>query len=59
MVEIEPSPPVYPNLYSRKDQPLSKAAQTFLDYAIEIHDNHSNDIPYLGPEADLGDIYFK
>jgi LysR family transcriptional activator of glutamate synthase operon len=59
MVEIEPSPPVYLNLYSRKDQPLSKAAQTFLDYAIEIHDTHSNDIPYLGPEADLGDIYFK
>lgn len=59
LVEIDPTPPVYLNLYYRKDQPLSKAAQVFLDYAIEIHNTHNDDIPFLGPEADVGDIYFK
>lgn len=59
MVEIDPAPPVYLNLYHRKDCPLSKPAQTFLEYAIEIHDTHSDDIPYLGPEGEVGNVYFK
>lgn len=59
MVEIDPTPPLYLNLYYRKDQPLSKAAQTFLEYAIEIHDTHSADIPYEGPEGEVGNIFFK
>lgn len=59
MVEIDPSPPVYLNLYHRKDQPLSKPARIFLEYAIEIHDTHSGDIPYFGPEGELGNVYFK
>ena len=59
MVEIDPVPFVYLNLYHRKDVPLSKPAQTFLDYAIDIHTNHSDDIPYQGPEGQVGNIYFK
>lgn len=59
MVEIDPAPPVYLNLYHQKDQLLSKPAQTFLEYAIEIHDTHSGDIPYLGPEGEIGNVYFK
>lgn len=59
MVEIDPAPPVYLNLYHKKDKPLSKPAQTFLEYAIEIHDTHSGDIPYLGPEGEIGNVYFK
>lgn len=59
MVEIDPAPPVYLNLYHKKNHPLSKPARTFLEYAIEIHDTHSDDIPYLGPEGELGNIYFK
>ena len=59
MVEISPVPPVYLNLYYLKDPPLSKAATVFLDYAIEMHDTHSNDIPYQGPEGNVGNIYFE
>ena len=59
MVEISPTPPVYLNLYRRKDQPLSRPAQAFWDYAIEIHNTHSKDIPYFGPEGEVGNIYFK
>lgn len=59
MVEIDPTPPVYLNLYHRKDKPLSKPAQIFLDYAIEIHDTHSADIPYQGPEGEVGNLYFE
>ena len=59
MVEIDPTPIIYLNLYYRKDIPLSKSAQTFLDYAIDIHENHSEDIPYQGPEGEVGNIYFK
>lgn len=59
MVEITPTPPVYLNLYYQKDPPLSKPAAVFLDYAIEIHDTHSNDIPYHGPEGEVGNVYFE
>ncbi len=59
MIEISPVPPVYLNLYYLKDPPLSKPAAIFLDYAIEIHDTHSNDIPYQGPEGNVGNIYFE
>ncbi|MBE5915688.1 MAG: LysR family transcriptional regulator [Pseudobutyrivibrio ruminis] len=59
MVEIDPVPLVYLNLYHRKDVPLSKPAQCFLDFAIDIHENHSDDIPYQGPEGEVGNVYFK
>jgi len=59
MVEIDPSPKTYLNLYYRKDVPLTNAAKTFLDYAIDIHKNHSADIPYQGPEGAIGNVYFK
>lgn len=58
MVKIDPSPLVYLNLYYRKNHPLSKVAKTFLDFAIDIHKNHSGDIPYMGPEGEIGNIYF-
>lgn len=58
MVKIDPSPLVYLNLYYKKNRPLSKVAKTFLDFAIDIHKNHSGDIPYMGPESEIGNIYF-
>ena len=59
MVELDPPPLVYLNLYYKKDKPLSDPAKAFLDFAINIHDNHANDIPYMGPETEIGNVYFK
>jgi len=59
VVGLEPAPTVYLNLYYRKDKPLSKAAKTFLNYAIDIHKNHKKDIPFLGPEGPVENIFFE
>lgn len=59
MVALDPPPVVYLNLYYQKDKPLSKVAKTFLDFAIDIHNTHYDDIPFLGPEAGLANIYFE
>ncbi len=57
-VEIDPVPQIYLNLYYRKDIPLSKPAKAFLDFAIDVHKNHSDAIPYQGPEGNVGNINF-
>lgn len=57
-VEIIPSPLVHLNLYYRTDCPLSKVAKTFLHYAMDIHQNHSQDIPFMGPEGEIEHVFF-
>ncbi len=58
VVPLEDSPSIYLNLYYRKDVPLTAAAQSFLDYAIEMHETHENDIPYYGPEVGVENVFF-
>lgn len=57
-VEIEPSPLVYLNLCYRTDRPASKVAKAFLHHAMDIHKNHSQDIPFMGPEGDIEHVFF-
>ncbi|PWM75654.1 MAG: hypothetical protein DBX59_01365 [Bacillota bacterium] len=56
--EIDPSPLIYLNLYYRSDHSLSKVAKTFLQCAMDIHQNHSQDIPFMGPEGKIEHIFF-
>lgn len=58
-VPLKPKKVVYLNLYYQKDRPLSKVARTFLEYAIYIHDNHYEDIPFMGPEGNVANVYFE
>ncbi|MCD8342731.1 MAG: LysR family transcriptional regulator [Clostridiales bacterium] len=59
-VPLEEESTIYLNLYYQKDVPLSRAAKTFLDYAIQIHETHERDIPYYGPEVGaVENIFFE
>ena len=58
-LELQPAATIYLNLYHQKDKPLSKAAKAFLDYAIHIHQTHDRDIPFMGPEVPVENIFFE
>ena len=58
-LELQPAATIYLNLYYQKDKPLSKAAKAFLDYAIHIHQTHDRDIPFMGPEVPVENIFFE
>lgn len=59
-IPLEEHATIYLNLYYQKDVPLSHAAKTFLEYAIQIHETHERDIPYYGPEVGVVEnIFFE
>lgn len=58
-LELQPAAIVYLNLYYQKDKPLSKAAKAFLDYAVHIHQTHDRDIPFMGPEVPVENVFFE
>ncbi len=58
IIPLDPPPKIYLNLYYRKDVPLSPAAEAFLDYAVDMHETHENDIPYYGPEVGVENVFF-
>ncbi|MCD7757963.1 MAG: LysR family transcriptional regulator substrate-binding protein [Clostridiales bacterium] len=58
-VPLEEESTIYLNLYYQKNM-LSQAARTFLEYAIQIHETHENDLPYYGPEVGaVENIFFE
>ncbi len=58
VIPLNPPSKIYLNLYYRKDVPLTPAAETFLNYAIDMHETHENDIPYYGPEVGVENVFF-
>lgn len=58
-LELQPAAGIYLNLYHQKDKPLSKAAKAFLDYAIYMHQTHIRDIPFMGPEVPVENVFFE
>lgn len=58
-IPLEDDATIYLNLYYQEEA-LSRAAKTFLEYAIQIHETHEKDIPYYGPEVvPVENIFFE
>ncbi len=58
-IPLEEDATIYLNLYYQEEA-LSRAAKTFLEYAIQIHKTHERDIPYYGPEVvPVENIFFE